>query len=255
VSRTELAADLLNAEDLSTTGMYRVIVEQTVGTPGAPPWAVLVGHYTFGLNVEDVELLGRMSMLAQRAGAPFLAAASPTVLGCKSFGQTPDPADWQPLPSESEEAWNVLRSLPTAGYLALGAPRFLLRLPYGKQTDPVEAFAFEELPQAGNHEAYLWGNPAIAAAYLLGETFSRQGWEMRPGMVQEIDSVPAHIYDDDGESVMKPCAEVLLTRKALDRFAERGLMPLLSVQGRDSVQLGTFRSLSAAEEGLAGRWS
>jgi type VI secretion system protein ImpC len=254
VSQAELVADLATAEDLASTGIYRLLVEQTVGTPGAPPWAVLVGHYSFDPSVADVELLGRISLVAQRAGAPFLAAASPSVLGCKSFGQTPDPDDWQPLSAESAGAWGVLQSLPSATYLGLVAPRFLLRLPYGKQTDPVEAFEFEEMPGGNAHEAYLWGNPAIAAAHLLGEAFSRRGWDMRPGMVQDIDNVPAHIYEADGESEMKPCAEVLLTRRALDRFAERGLMPLLSVQGRDSVQLGAFRSLSAAQPGLAGRW-
>lgn len=254
VSRAELAADLLGAEDLTTTGAYRLIVEQTVGTPGAPPWALLVGNYTFGPSLQDVELLGRMSMLAAKSGAPFLAAASPAIIGAKSF-RSGDPDSWQPLEGEPSQAWELLRSLPQSNYLGLVLPRFLLRLPYGKNTDPVESFAFEELPEGAEaHESYLWGNGALAAAYLLGEAFSRRGWSMRPGMVQDIENLPAHFYDADGESEMKPCAETLLTRRAIDRIAERGLMPLLSVQGRDGAQLGTFRSLSISQEKLAGRW-
>src|SRR5207249_1423022 len=57
VSKAELAADLGAAEDLSTTGLYKLLVEQTVNTPGAKPWAVVVGHYTFDQQRPDVELL------------------------------------------------------------------------------------------------------------------------------------------------------------------------------------------------------
>ena len=135
VSRAELAADLMGAADLSTTGAYRLIVEQTVGTPGAPPWAVLVGNYTFGPTLADVELLARLSMLAAKAGAPFLAAACPAVVGAKSFA-TADPEQWQPLEGEDSQAWELLRSMPQASYLGLALPRFLLRLPYGKTPIP-----------------------------------------------------------------------------------------------------------------------
>jgi predicted component of type VI protein secretion system len=89
---------------------------------------------------------------------------------------------------------------------------------------------------------------------LLGEAYSRRGWTMRPGMVQDIENLPMHVYEADGDQEMKPCAEALLTRRAIERIAERGLMPLLSVQGRDSAQLGTFRSLAAQGGSLAGRW-
>src|SRR5207244_7572537 len=47
VSKAELAADLGAADDLSASGVYKLLVEQTVKTPGAPPWALVVGHYTF----------------------------------------------------------------------------------------------------------------------------------------------------------------------------------------------------------------
>src|SRR5260221_13265479 len=99
-------------------------------------------------------------MLAAKAGAPFLAAASPAVVGAKSFAAA-DPDTWQPLEGEGAQAWEMLRSMPQASYLGLALPRFLLRLPYGKNTDPIDAFAFEELPEGSAHEGYLWGNPAI----------------------------------------------------------------------------------------------
>jgi type VI secretion system protein ImpC len=255
VSRAELESDLAAAEDLGATGLYRLLVEQTVGTPGAAPWAVLVGHYSFAATTADVGLLGRLTQIAQRAGAPFLGAATPSFVGCPSLARTPDPDDWTTaLEPETREAWEALRRLPAATCLGLVLPRFLLRLPYGKDTDPAESFPFEELPPGASHEDYLWGNPAMAAAYLFGAAFNHAGWQLRPGMVQDIDGLPVHVYQNDGESESKPCAEVLLTHRAADAILDRGIMPLLSVRGTDQVRLAAFRSIAEPARPLAGRW-
>jgi type VI secretion system protein ImpC len=133
-------------------------------------------------------------------------------------------------------------------------PRFLLRLPYGKKSDPTERFKFEELVGKKSHEGYLWGNPALAAVCLLGQSFSEHGWAFRPGVLSEVDGVPVHVYEEDGEQAIKPCAEVLLTERGAEVFARKGLMPLLSVRGQDVVRLGAFRSLANPANPLAGPW-
>jgi len=96
VSKTQLAADLLAAEELRSSGLWKLVEERTVGTPGAEPWAVLVGNYTFEPTRKDAELLARIAKLARAAGAPFLAAASPRLLGCQSVYELPHPRDWEP---------------------------------------------------------------------------------------------------------------------------------------------------------------
>lgn len=255
VTRDELAADLMSADDLTKTATYRLLVERSTGTAGGQPWAVLLGHYTFGPARQDAELLGRLALVAGRAGAPLLAAASPALLGCRSLAAMPDPDDWnQPVAAEDDETWAVLRQLPEAAYLGLALPRFLLRLPYGKDTSPVEVFDFEEMPGEPEHERYLWGNPAVVCAYLLGAAFSREGWELRPGSVQDVAGLPLHAYRAGGESEVKPCAEVLLGPRAVERIRAAGIIPLLSVEGSDSISVGSFRSLAEPETPLMGRW-
>jgi type VI secretion system protein ImpC len=255
VSKAELAADLGWAEDLRATGTYRLLVEQTVGTPGGQPWALLVGLYTFGPGRADVELLGRLAKVARAAGAPFLAAAEGRLLGCVSLAQTPDPDDWRQLPDpDAEEGWAALRRIPEADHLGLALPRFLLRLPYGKDTDPTEQFAFDELAEGSSHERYLWGNPAVACAYLLAEAFSRHGWDLRAGIPREVDGLPLHVYQEEGESQLQPCAEAWLTERAADAILSKGLMPLLSVRGRDAVRLGRLQSVAEPVKALVGRW-
>ena len=129
-------------------------------------WAVVAGNYTFDYTREDAEVLGRMAKIARQAGAGFISAAKANLLGCESLAETPDPDDWQGIPDkQGSQAWEALRELPEAPYLGLALPRFLLRLPYGEDTDPTERFEFEEMTSDLNHEDYLWGNPCFACAY------------------------------------------------------------------------------------------
>jgi len=253
ISKEELTADLSSGADLRDTGAYRLLVEKSVETPGAEPWAVLVGNYSFGAGREDAVLLAQMARIARLAGAPFLAGASPQLLGCSSLASTPRPREWNA--SVDRSCWSELRHLPESEAVGLALPRFLLRLPYGKKTSPLESFDFEEFPELPVHEDYLWGNPAFLVAVLLGQTFSESGWEMRLGTVTEIDRLPLHVYGKDGESEPKPCAEVLLTEDAVERMIEEGLIPLVSFKNRDSIRLARFQSVAAPPRPLAGRWA
>lgn len=235
--KDKLAEELMAAQDLRATSLYKVLVEETVRTPGAERWAVIGGNYTFGTSNEDIELLGRIGLLAAGAGAPFLAAA------------TPDPAAW----SKETPYWEELRQIPEAPYLGLALPRFLLRLPYGKDTDSAESFEFEEMPEGPRHEDYLWGNPIFVSLCLLATSFSDQGWSMEPGRVLEIRGLPLHIYREGAESKLTPCAELLMTEDVAHALIDRGLMPLLSMKDSDRVRLAGFRGINGKR--LAGPWS
>jgi type VI secretion system protein ImpC len=217
--------DLPQAE-LTSAGLRRAA--------GDDQWGLLAGLYYFGPADEDP--LKEMSFVARIAGAPLIAGLAPDVVGLT-------------------EAFGELRRSVCARWIGLAMPRFLLRLPYGKNGSETESFAFEEMSPDPEHERYLWGHPAIACAYLLGEAFTRFGWHMRPGAVQEIDGLPAHTYRKDGETQLKPCAEVLLTEDAAETLLHRGFMPLASIKGTDRVRLVRFQSVADPPAPLAGRWN
>ena len=255
ISKAELAADLGADENLRSTGLYRLLVEQTIGTPGAEPWAVLIGNYHFEKCHEDIDFLGRMAKIARASGAPFIAAASDKMVCRTSLAKTPDPDDWeQSATPEEAQAWQALRELPEAAYLGLVLPRFLLRLPYGADTKPVESFDFEEMPSLLDHDACLWGNAAFACALLLGRAFSLNGWRFRPGDQLDVDNLPLYLRKDDAESKLLPCAETLLTQRAAETILDAGLMPLLSFLNQDTVRLARFQAIAAPPCRLAGRW-
>ena len=121
-------------------------------------------------------------------------------------------------------------------------------------SDPIEEFAFEEMEGEPRHESYLWGNPAFACTYLLAQAFSRYGWDFHPGVIDEIDGLPTHVFEEGGGTEMKPCAEAWLTTRAADAILARGLIPLLPMKGQDVVRAADVRSVAALERSLAGRW-
>lgn len=256
ISKLELAVDLQGTEELQRTALYKLLVEQAVGTAGGQPWSVVAGNYSFSKESDDLELLGRAAKIVHTAGASFLAAADDGFLTVNSLLETPDPDDWPvTAAADVEESWQALRLLPEAESLGLALPRMLLRLPYGAKTDPVDLFNFEEMTGILNHRDYLWGNPCFALLLLLGQSFSREGWQMRPGTVLDIDSLPLHIYKEEEESRVKPCAEVMLSQRAAESILDKGLMPMLSFYNQDRVRLGRFQSIASPTGRLFGPWS
>ena len=255
LNKEELASDLLSASDLCKTGMYRVLVEKTVETLGGHPWSVILGDYSFDGSSDDAELLGRLAMICARAGAPFLAGASARLVGCDSLDATPDPHDWQLALSEKDQrAWAVLRALPEASYIGLALPRLLLRLPYGDATDAIDRFFFEEMGEQPAHSSYLWGNPVFACGCLIGQAFSRNGWQFQLGEILDVNGLSLHMYKENGEVKIKPCAEVLMTQKAAEQILDQGLMPLLSFKEQDKVRLARFQSIADPLTRLSGPW-
>ncbi|MBZ5583444.1 MAG: type VI secretion system contractile sheath large subunit, partial [Acidobacteriia bacterium] len=230
--------DMPQAEAVSADGaaeLRRIAVTEAARTPGAARWAAIAGLYYFG--PEDETALEELAAIAREAGAPFLGGLAPQIVGLS-------------------RVFPNLRRCADAPWVGLALPRFLLRLPYGKETDSTEAFEFEEMPSAPEHQRYLWGHPALACACLLGEAFALRGWEMRPGMANEIDGLPLHVFrNEDGEADLKPCAEALLTEDAAELLLDRGFIPLVSIKGTARVRVIRFQSVADPPAPLAGRWT
>jgi type VI secretion system protein ImpC len=254
VSKDELGDDLAR-EDLTQSNLYKLLVEETIESPGGEPWSLAAANYTFDATREDAEMLASIAQVAQAARAPFVAAASSRLINCESLAATPAPEDWKRIiDDETRKMWGALRMLPEAKYIGLALPRFLLRLPYGERTEPIEAFDFEEIGESQTHEAFLWGNPSFAVAYLIGQTFAEGGWDFSSGTLQDIEGLPLYVTEEAGESVTLPCAEALLTVRAAEKILDKGLMPLLSFRDQDRVRLARLQSIAHPFALLAGRW-
>jgi len=214
--------------------------------PQEPEWSMVLANYTFQPSIEDVELLARLSLLAEHAQAPIVAAAGSPVLGCKSIAATPDPDDWD----LDQPAWNELREFPESNWLALAMPRFMGRLPYGRNGSSIDSFHFEEVTADSPHSDYLWCNAAFAVGVLAAQSFSESKWKMRLGEFRTLDHMPMYATGD----TLKPGGEVLLTQRAVERMIEHGLIPLIARKDGDSLLIGMFQSVNQADAALQGRW-
>jgi type VI secretion system protein ImpC len=244
VSAEELAADIAATDQLDATGLYGMLVEQPALDAHQGPLSALIGLYGFELMPPHADLLGRIAQLAGAAGAPFITGIGPDALRTPLHEQHP----------LIQESWTALRELPAAAYLGLAAPRFLLRMPYGKKSDPIDAFAFEEFTRQGGLSGMLWGHPAVIPALLLAETFARQGMKMKLGTTMNVGDMAYYVYTDpDGDKIALPCTERLYTEKQAVAVANYGVMPLLSLRGRPELRLGGFVSLGGKP--IAGFWA
>jgi type VI secretion system protein ImpC len=256
VSKDELRYELQSVSKLADSRLFDIAVNETVETPGADRWSVFAGNYGFLPNKDDIATLIRVAKIAAAAGAPFISHIRPEVIGIASLSSNRDPADWD-LRGESDagKLWSVLRGIPESVYLGMTIPRFLARVPYGRDTEPLETFQFEEFSREPEHDDYLWSNCCFLAALLLAQSYSEHGWEMDRRFVQDIENLPIHTYESNGESVFQPCGEVLLTEKACERLMEYGIMPLASNKNSDRVRLARFQSISQPVTALRGRWT
>jgi type VI secretion system protein ImpC len=250
LSKQELLADL-SSGDLKDTGLYRLLVEEAGGTDGETPWALITGLYSFEADPAEIRALGAMGRVAREAGAPFLCSVSPQFMGTQTF--TLDSDDWQErLSSEAEEEFSTLRSSPEASWIGASLPRFILRDPYTKAS--VDAFPFEEMSTPPDHSDYLWGNAAVAVTFLVGDSFTQDGWDVQLRNTL-IGSLPVHSWKHDGDVQTTPCAECWMTERLADRFLTRGIMPLASVKHSDSVRLIRLQSIANPAARLRARWS
>ncbi len=230
VSREELLADIVaSSGQLAQTGVHRALADRWRNLPGGQSWSALVGLYQFGASDTDVGLLAALGLLAAQAGGPFLAGGDPGLA-------TLAPAE--------QANWHAVRHSEAATWIGLAGPRVLLRLPYGKKSDPVEGFAFEEFDATPVHEEFLWGNGALAVALLLGRSFNARGWDFEPGDEREIGDLPAFTYLLDGERELQACAERYLGEEAGLSMLAAGLMPVMSNRHRNAVTVMRMQSVS-----------
>ncbi|MEW9921693.1 type VI secretion system contractile sheath large subunit [Marimonas sp. MJW-29] len=245
VSAEEIAADLTQSDDLSQSGLARLLTEAPLDEEtGRGGYSALIGMYTFEETPPHAQLLGRIARVAAHVDAPFFAAIAP------GFIETPK-KDRHPLVASE---WDTLRAMPEAGHLGLVTPRFLMRRLYGAKTEPIYEFEFEEFTQHAGLSGMLWANPVVLVAILLARSFKENGPSMGLGEIMSLGDMPYHfITDQYGDQVALPCTERNLTLDKVETVLGRGLMPVISVKGRDDIRLGSFQSLAGGE--ILGPWS
>ena len=229
--------------------LHDMVYEQNLGTLGGKPFGCLIGDYYFDQSSGDVNLLTSISKVAESALAPFISAASPTLLGLDTWNEVATPPDLSEIFETPEYAqWNSLRDSENARFLALTLPRVLAREPYGQNSNSVvEEFAFEEETDGHGGEMYSWMNAAHAMAANINRAFKEHGWTVKIRGVQsggEVPNLPTHVFDTgDGSKDMKCPTEVSITDRREGELSKAGLIGLIHRQHTDKAAFIGAQSL------------
>jgi type VI secretion system protein ImpC len=246
-SKKDLLRDLQRAPEFDQSALFKKVYEEEYGIFGGEPFGALVGDYEFSKHPEDLELLEKVSQVAASAHAPFLSAASSELLNMDSFTNLDQPRDIGKIFDSTEYAkWKGFRESEDSKYVCLTCPRILMRLPYGRDTAPVDGFNFEEGVDGTDHSKYLWGNAAFALASKMTQAFATYGWCVAIRGVEGgglVDGLPSHTFrTDEGDVALKCPTEIAITDRREKELADQGLVSLVHCKGTDKAAFFSIQS-------------
>jgi type VI secretion system protein ImpC len=253
VNKKDLLKDLQKASEFDQSQTFKKIHDPGYGTLGGTPIGAVIGDYEFGRHPQDLELLEKMSNVAAAAHAPFIAAASPELFNWQSFTDLAGPRDLAKIfDNDAYIRWKSFRESEDSRYVGLTLPHILLRLPYGKDTVPVEGFDYEEKVTGTDHNKYLWGNAAYAFGARLTDAFSRYEWCAAIRGVEGgglVEGLPAHTFvTEDGDIAMKCPTEIAITDRRENELAKLGFVTLCHYKGSDNAAFLGAQSCQKARE-------
>lgn len=238
-TKQELVKDFKTAIDFDQSVLFKKVYEEEFGTFGGAPFGTLLGDFDISRQPEDMYFVEQMSHVAAAAHAPFIAAASPELLGIESFTDLGKPRDLSKVFDTVDYAkWKSYRESEDSRYVGLTLPRFLGRLPYNpKDGVTTEGFNFVEEVDGADHSRYLWVNTAFALGARLTAAFENHGWCAAIRGVEGgglVEDLPTHTFKtDEGEVALKCPTEVAITDRREKELSDLGFIPLVHCKNTD----------------------
>jgi type VI secretion system protein ImpC len=231
ITKKDLLKDLTKVSEFDQSQMFKKVYEEEYGTLGGHPFGAMVGDFEMSRHPEDITLLEKMSNVAAAAHAPFITGANPALLNLNSFADLSGPRDLAKIfDSEAYVQFNTFRTSEDSKYVGLCLPHILMRLPYGKDTSPVEEFDYEERVDGRDHSKYLWGNAVYAFGARLTDAFAKHEWCAAIRGVEGgglVEGLPMHTFQtDDGDQAVKCPTEIAITDRREKELSDLGFIPL-----------------------------
>jgi type VI secretion system protein ImpC len=245
VSKRDLFKDLDKAVEFDQSQIFKKLYETEFGMAGGEPYGSLIGDYEFTNHPEDIDLLQNMSNVAAAAFCPFVSGISPAMFGFKSWEELSKPRDLAKIFETAEYTkWRSFRETEDARFVNLVMPRTLSRLPYGKNTKPIEDFNYEEVTVAKTgvakgsvHDNYCWSNAAYTMGSVMTRAFAEHGWCTAIRGAEgggKVENLPTHVFhSDDGDLDTKCPTEVGITDRREAELSGLGFLPLCHYKNTD----------------------
>jgi type VI secretion system protein ImpC len=238
VSKDDLFEDFEDSPEVVKSGLYQHCYISEFGQFGGNPIGAIIANYDFGPGPQDIKLLQNVASVASMAHAPFIAAAGAQFFGIDDYQDLPGLKDLDSLfEGPTYTKWRSFRESEDSRYVALTAPRFLLRLPYEEEANPVKAFNYNENVK-DSHDSYLWGNTSFAFATRLADSFAKYRWcpnIIGPQSGGAVEDLPLHNYESMGDIETKTPTEVLISDRREYEMSEQGFISLTMRKGSDNA--------------------
>ncbi|MBX3307432.1 MAG: type VI secretion system contractile sheath large subunit [Nitrospira sp.] len=233
VSKEELSQDLDKVVSNQST-VFKLVYEKEYATIGGTPYGALIGDYEFGPHPMDMELLEKLSHVAARSHAPFIAAASPSMLNVERFADISSSHDLpQTFRTPDYARWRSFREGDNARYVALTLPHVVMRRPYRPDANLIH---FNE--SITDDSDYLWGNAAYAVGTCLTNAFAKYGWcaaihGMEGGRLK---------WPNNPETGLNCPTDLDITADHEIQLANLGFIPLLYRKNTGCIEFYTMQS-------------
>jgi len=245
MTKRELGRDLSRAIEFDQSQLFKKIYENEFGTPGGEPYGALIGDYEWTNHPDDLESLRLVSNIAAGAFAPFISAAGAGMFGFDSWTELSKPRDLAKIFDTVEFGkWRAFRDSEDSRFVNLCMPRVIARLPYGKNTKPLDEFDYEEAPVdargkalAMDHESYCWSNAAYVMGARLTDAFAQTGFCTAIRGAEgggKVENLPTHVFtSDDGDLDAKCPTEIGITDRREFELSNQGFLPLCHYKNTD----------------------
>lgn len=245
IAKEELARSFSRVTAIEQSLLYRRVYENGLVMAGAEPFGLLIGDYEFSHANADLRLLEKLAAIGEMSFAPFVAAASPELLGLERFAGLDRHRDLAVTFAQPEYArWRSFAASDKARFVGLVGPRVLGRTPYDDDGSTDFGFRFAEQTDGAIREGqfdlsgYLWANPAYALAEVAIRSFRQSGWfgDLRGRRDSglgggTVDSLPDAVFRSEaGTLARRPSTEIAIGRHWEESFARHGLTPLVDLQ-------------------------
>jgi len=167
------------------------------------------------------------------------------MFGFESWTELSKPRDLAKIFDTVEFAkWRAFRDSEDSRFVNLCMPRVIARLPYGKNTKPLDEFDYEEAPvdargkaQAMDHESYCWSNAAYIMGARLTDAFAKTGFCTAIRGAEgggKVENLPTHVFtSDDGDLDAKCPTEIGITDRREFELSNQGFLPLCHYKNTD----------------------
>jgi predicted component of type VI protein secretion system len=216
-------AELAEAFKQDGQRVKQTLIQHLQACDGEQQDVLLIGDCCFSNSDQDRQLLADCNDLASHCSGYFLAAADQTLLDVVA----------------GESGARYLQNIATDRVM-LAYPRFLSRLPYGKKWDPIETFAFEECGEIPRFHELLWGCPA----FMIARSLVRNSQVGTSPDALFFSDIPVFSFERDGEKILQPGTEIVLTESQANGIFAAGIMPLIGYRQMRGIRLIGFTNLT-----------